>query len=96
MDDFPPFMKTPLNAIAPSQQSAGVEGYVFDGRDGSQMAFWTCSRDGQSEEHVHDFDEYFVVLAGRYTLILSGRRIPLEGGQEYVIQRGVAHGCYLR
>jgi hypothetical protein len=42
-DDFPEFMKSSVNRIATSSQATpGVEGYVFDGADGSQMAFWTC------------------------------------------------------
>ena len=42
MDDFPEFMKRQANRIAASSQAtAGVEGYVFDRADGSQMAFWT-------------------------------------------------------
>jgi len=40
MDNFPEFMKHPANRIATSNQGTpGVEGYVFDGADGSQMAF---------------------------------------------------------
>jgi hypothetical protein len=43
MDYFPEFMKRPANRIATSSQATpGVEGYVFDGVDGRQMAFWTC------------------------------------------------------
>jgi len=39
MDDFPDFMKRPANRIATSSQATpGVEAYVFDGVDGSQMA----------------------------------------------------------
>jgi hypothetical protein len=38
MNDFPEFMKNPANRIASgSQATPGVEGYVFDGADGSQM-----------------------------------------------------------
>jgi hypothetical protein len=34
MDDFPDFMKQPVNRIARSNQATpGVEGYVFDGED---------------------------------------------------------------
>ena len=45
MDNFPEFMKTAVNRIASAQQATpGVEGYVFDGADGSQMAFWTCRK----------------------------------------------------
>ncbi len=54
MADFPSFMKSFANRIATSSQhTPGVEGYVFDGADGSQMAFWTVSRDAVTEEHVH-------------------------------------------
>jgi hypothetical protein len=45
MDDFPAFMQHAANRIAVSDNATpGVEGYVFDGADGSQMAFWTCTQ----------------------------------------------------
>ena len=92
MDDFPPFMKDPANRIARSHQATpGVEGYVFDGIKGSQMAFWTCAETACSAEHVHDYDEYLVVVQGCYTLIINGERIPVKAGEEYFIARGVAH-----
>ncbi len=91
MNDFPDFMKSKLNAIASRSQSKGVEGYVFDGADGSQMAFWTCRDSGESLEHTHTFDEYFAVIQGQYTVIIDGERTPLPAGEEYVIPRGVAH-----
>ncbi len=88
---FPDFMKTPANAIRSTSQSPGVEGYVFDGADGSQMAFWECRSDGTSAEHVHDFDEYFVVLEGRYTVIIDGKKTRVLPGREYYVPRGVPH-----
>ena len=92
MDSFPDFMKHPANRIATSSQSApGVEGYVFDGADGSQMAFWTCRESAVSTPHVHDFDEYFVVAQGCYTLIIDGKRIPVSAGEEYFIPKGIWH-----
>ncbi len=91
MHCFPEFMKNPANAISSKSQSKGVEGYVFDGADGSQMAFWECKTDGESLEHVHDFDEYFVVVQGRYTVIIEDKKIPLSAGEEYFIPKGVAH-----
>jgi quercetin dioxygenase-like cupin family protein len=92
MDDFPEFMKHPANRIASSSQAtAGVEGYVFDGADGSQLAFWTCRETAVSAAHTHDYDEYMTVVQGCYILILNGERIPLKAGEEYVIPRGVAH-----
>jgi mannose-6-phosphate isomerase-like protein (cupin superfamily) len=93
VDSFPDFMKHAANKIATSSQSTpGVEGYVFDGADGSQMAFWTCRESAVSTPHVHDFDEYFVVVQGCYTLIIDGKRIPVRAGEEYFIPKGTWHG----
>ena len=42
MKDFPEFMKNPTHPVGQeSQYNEGIEGYVFNGADGSQMAFWT-------------------------------------------------------
>ena len=93
MDSFPEFMKNPANRIAATSQSTpGVEGYVFDGADGSQMAFWTCRETAVSAPHVHEYDEYFVVVQGCYTLIIDGRRIPVSAGEEFHIPKGTWHG----
>jgi hypothetical protein len=68
MDKFPEFMKHPANRIATSNQAtSGVEGYVFDGADGSQMAFWTCRETATSATRTHDYDEYRIVVQGCYT-----------------------------
>jgi quercetin dioxygenase-like cupin family protein len=92
MNEFPEFMKRPVNRIAISEQATpGVEGYVFDGADGSQMAFWTCSQTAASAEHIHDFDEYMVVVEGCYTLIIAGQEIALSAGDEHFIARGTPH-----
>ena len=92
MNAFPEFMKNPANRIARSKQATpGVEGYVFDGTDQSQMAFWTCTETASSTEHTHEFDEYMLVVQGCYTLLIDGWRIPVKAGDEYLIPRGVAH-----
>lgn len=92
MGDFPAFMKSPANRVQSSQQATpGVEGYVFDGVDGSQMAFWTCTKTTASTEHMHDYDEYVVCVDGCYTLIIEGQRIVLQLGQEYYIAKGIPH-----
>jgi len=92
MNDFPEFMKNPVNRIATSNQATlGVEGYVFDGADGSQMAFWTCRETAVSAPHTHDYDEYMIVVRGCYTLIVNGERIPVKAGDEYFIPRGMPH-----
>lgn len=55
------------------------------------MAFWTCTEAASSAEHVHEFDEYMIVVQGCYTLIVGGERIRLQAGQEYLVPRGVPH-----
>lgn len=93
MAEFPTFMKHPANRVATtSQATPGVEGYIFDGADGSQMAFWTCRQTASSASHSHDFDEYMLVVESCYTLVIDGKRIPVNGGEEYIIPRGVMHG----
>ncbi|MGD0795066.1 MAG: cupin domain-containing protein [Dehalococcoidales bacterium] len=93
MKDFPEFMKNQANKIsAGSQYTKGIEGYVYDGADGSQMTHWTYLEAGQSAAHTHEYDEYMMVVQGQYTLIISGKRIPLKAGQEYLIKKGVFHG----
>jgi len=103
MKEFPEFMKQSVNRIATSSQATpGVEGYVFEGADGSQMAFWTCSQTAPSAAHVHEFDEYMIVVEGCYTLItytanadpssMGEERIAIRAGEECFIPRGVRHG----
>ena len=93
MNDFPLFMKQSANRIATTNNATpGVEGYVFDGADGSQMAFWTSSQTATSSPHMHEFDEYMIVVQGCYTLIFEGRHVPLHAGAEYLIPKGVLHG----
>ncbi|MBX3208809.1 MAG: cupin domain-containing protein [Labilithrix sp.] len=89
MPDFPAFVRNPLNRIARSSQfTDDIEGHVFDGADGSQVALWTCKADRISKEHSHDFDEYVLVIEGRCTAILEGRRVELAAGHELHIPKG--------
>ena len=93
MKDFPEFMKNSKNRIKQSSQfMKDIEGYVFDGVDGSQMAFWTVYADRSSKEHVHDYDEYMVCVQGEYTAIMDGKRIVLRPGDELLMPSGVPHG----
>jgi mannose-6-phosphate isomerase-like protein (cupin superfamily) len=54
------------------------------------MAFWTCGETATSAEHVHDYDEYMVVVQGCYTLVIYGEQIAVKAGEEYFIPRGAA------
>jgi mannose-6-phosphate isomerase-like protein (cupin superfamily) len=92
MKDFPEFMKNPVNRIdKAAQYTDEIDGYVFNGADGSQMAFWTCYQDRDSKEHTHDFDEYFVVVHGQYTIITPDKEQQLHPGQECYIPKGTPH-----
>jgi mannose-6-phosphate isomerase-like protein (cupin superfamily) len=86
--DFPAFAKNPLNRVArASQFTDDIDGYVFDGVDGSQVAFWTSKADRTSDEHAHEFDEYVLVVEGQATVIVGDRRTVLTAGMETVIPR---------
>src|SRR5215510_1230120 len=90
MADFPAVVKHPANRIAVgSQHTPGVEGYVFDGADGSQVAFWRADRDAATSLHTHAFDEYFLVVEGTYFLVLDGKEVRVDAGQEFFIPRGM-------
>ena len=41
-----------------------------------------------SKEHVHDFNEYVLVIEGRCTALLEGQSIELVAGQELHIPKG--------
>ena len=91
MDDFPEFMKTEDNAISEFLQSKGAEGWVYKGTDGKQMAYWICKEDVNSEEHFHDFDEYFVVVSGEFRMTIEDKVSNLVKGDECHIPAGVRH-----
>ncbi|MDY6857432.1 MAG: hypothetical protein SWO11_22550 [Thermodesulfobacteriota bacterium] len=75
MKEFPDFMKSPLNLMGKgSHYSEGIEGYVFNDADGSQIACWTHYQDSTFTEHTHEFDEYFVVVQGQYSYNNKWRR----------------------
>src|SRR6188768_964597 len=89
MPSFPDFVRNPLNRIARAAQfTDDIEGYLFDGADGSQVALWSASAHRVSVEHVHDFDEYVFVLEGRCIAFVDGERLELGAGQELVIPKG--------
>jgi quercetin dioxygenase-like cupin family protein len=91
MADFPSFVRNSVNRVARSSQyTDDVEGYVYDGADGSQVALWKSNADRISKEHAHEFDEYVFVLEGRCTAILEGgRKVELRAGQELHIPKGM-------
>lgn len=89
MKDFPEFMKSEKNHIGAKNQNTGdIDGYFYEGADGSQMALWTCYSDRVSRKHAHEFDEYMVCVSGQYTAYLNGEEYVLNPGDELFIPRG--------
>ena len=93
MKDFPEFMKNNKNHISSEDQNTkDIDGYFFEGIDGSQMAFWTCNSDRISKKHTHEFDEYIVCVSGQYTAIIDDKEIVLNPGDELFIPKRIEQG----
>jgi len=91
---FPEFMKRSCNAVA-LDTTTGMEGYVYEGVDGTQMVIWECPQGGKSEMHVHDFDEYAIVIQGTCVSNIGDKKVTLTAGDECFIPAGTPHdGVY--
>ncbi len=55
------------------ESNKGLAGYVFDGADGSQMAFWRCESDAMTAEHVTDGDLCMHNMVAEAHVIITGR-----------------------
>ncbi len=89
MKDFPDFMKSKSNHISSKEQNTeDIDGYFYEGADGSQMVFWTCYSDRASRKHTHEFDEWMVCVSGRYTAFLNDEEFVLNPGDELFIEKG--------
>lgn len=89
--DFPEFIRNEKNAIDPRFQTEGNIGYLFEGNDNVQIAFWTSQKDITSKESSHSFDEYLVVVDGSITLFVEDKELSLKKGDEYLIHKGIKH-----
>lgn len=88
---FPKFLQHPLNAAEVGGPSPGLSGYVFDGKDGSQLVMWTSTKGGISHPHSHDYDEYAIIIAGETTCLVDGKEVTFRPGDECYIPAGVVH-----
>ena len=91
MHEFPEFMRSAANAVKHTSRAGGMEGYVWDGADGSQVVLWHCRDGGRSEMHVHDFDEYALVVSGTCVSKVGDKTVTLQPGDECYIPAGVPH-----
>jgi uncharacterized protein YndB with AHSA1/START domain len=89
LGSFPAFLLGAANRVADaSLRIPGVEAYVFDGADGTQLTLCHAKSDADTGEQWREFDEYLVVLEGRYVLRINDMDIELGAGREFVIPRG--------
>ena len=92
MIDFPEFMKNKANHIDSSQQNTpDIDGYYYEGVDGSQICFWTYFSDRESKENILEFDEYVFCVSGEYAEIFNGEEHILHPGDELLIPKGTPH-----
>lgn len=92
MYDFPEFMKNEKNHIDRSQQNTlDIDGYYYEGADGSQICIWTYYSDRESNENIHEFDEYILCVAGEYIEVFSGEEHILHQGDELLVPKGTPH-----
>ena len=92
MNDFPEFMKNRSTELQQGiRQLPASRATSSTGRMEAKWRSGRASQTASSDAHVHDFDEYMVVVQGCYTLIIDGQRIPVEAGQEYFIPRSTPH-----
>ena len=92
MNDFPAFMKREMNHIDSRQQNTpDIDGYYYEGADGSQICFWTYYSDRESKEAVHEFDEYVLCVSGEYIEIFHDEEHVLHPGDELLIPKGTPH-----
>lgn len=68
-----------------------LKGYMFEGRDGSQVVFWECDARVEVARHKHNFDEYCLVIEGTCKEIIEGKTKILNKGDECVIPAGKLH-----
>jgi len=95
MKQFPEFLRNHLNRVATDSSAGGMEGYLYEGADGSQIVFWTCPEGGSSPLHKHDYDEYAIVVEGTFSGTIGGETVHLSAGDECYIPAGVEHdGTY--
>ncbi len=87
---FPAPIRTRRLRVPPMQ---GMEGFLFLGRDGSQVVFWECAAEVEVGPHSHDFDEYCLVVEGICAETVDGVEHVLRKGDEILIPAGKVHSA---
>jgi mannose-6-phosphate isomerase-like protein (cupin superfamily) len=94
MDGFPEFLRNRENAVRPDQQSRGADGYIFEGIDGSQVILWQAEGSVETTFHIHDYDEWFLIVKGTFEGIVGDEKVSMGPGDEILIKKGTPHRGY--
>jgi quercetin dioxygenase-like cupin family protein len=70
---------------------ARMEGYLFTGRNDAQVVFWECGTALEVKPHVHEYDEYCLVVEGECHEFIEGVEHVLRKGDEILIPAGKRH-----
>jgi quercetin dioxygenase-like cupin family protein len=92
--DFPTGNRPSGVAIADVNGDGRQDLIVVNQGDGTvSVLFWTCRESAVSVPHVHEYDEYLLLVQGCYNIIImEGQRIPAKAGEEYFVPKGARHG----
>lgn len=86
---FPDVIRRPELAVESGWE--GLTGFMFQGRDGSQVIFWECDEEIKAPPHTHDYGEYCLVVEGVCKETVEGITTVLRKGDEMVIPAGKEH-----
>jgi quercetin dioxygenase-like cupin family protein len=91
MKVFPEFVTRAANKVPNKSPDSKMAGYLFEGKDDTQIVFWQCLEGGVQEEHSHTFWEYALVVEGTFEGTVGGKPVFLKAGDECIIPPGVLH-----
>jgi hypothetical protein len=91
--DFLQYSTESIPEIARWNLGSG-QGNIFLGDD-ARMVFWSYPKSEQSEPSINRYDEYIVVVEGRYTIVVNGTSTAYgpdeQGGPDVHIPSGLRH-----
>jgi len=93
MDKFPDIMKNQVNAIRGNAENTAADGFVYDGKDNTQLTIWEYVEDSLSTEETHEYAEYILVVQGLYILKVGQQHMQLTKGMEYLIPPNTKHAA---
>ena len=86
--EYPEFLIRAGERVQNAMHTRGLEGVVFQGKNGVRIELLRATEDAETAEHAAAPDEYLILLEGRYELSLGGGTVLLESGVEFSFPEG--------